>query len=413
MIFRKIAYLLPFLLCGAAGGQGGAALSFEEAEKIMLASNPQALSAAAGVEKAKNGVTAAKAGFYPVFSGNASYSRSGSQGYSASDSYSYGFSATQNLFSPEIPASLRSAQASLKISEASYDSTVSSLRYQLKEAFSNIINARAVVTLSSETLNRRKENLELIRLKYQAGRESKSALLETETSLKTALWQHENYKKDLTIHERKLNRLLGRPPREKIPELAAPAVPEPPEDFFAFSGRLENHFSLRSARSAVLQAKAAQETAKSSMYPSAAASGSYSWSGSDWPDSSNGWSLGASLSIPLFAGGRLSADLKAAKKSLFSAREELKNAMEEVSLSAEDAFLNWRQARLYIDVSRSSLEASKLRAWLVRKQYLAGQTSYFEWRNVEDQLISGENQYLTAVKNLALSHAFFIQSIGE
>ncbi len=405
--------ILALLLCFSSLSSAAGALTFEEAEKAMLAANPQAASASLDLETARLRVTAARAGFYPSFSANASYSRSGSQGLPAGDSYGYGFSGSQPLFAPSVPAALSSAKASLRMTEAAYDRTASALRFQLKSAFADILNARETLKLSAETLKRRAENLELIRLKYQAGRENKAALLETEAVLKTAQWQHERYRKNLRLLERKLNRLLGRPAQSPAPELALEPTPGPPEDFSVFAQRLENHHSLRSARAAVDSAAASLAGAKGARLPDASASGSYRWSGADWPASLNSWSLGASLSLPLFSGGRLSADLSAAKTALRSSEADLKNARDEVNLNAEDAFLSWREASAYMDVAKSSLDAAEARAWLVRKQYLAGQTSYFEWRNVEEQLISEQNQYLAAGRGLITSHAAFTQALGE
>ena len=209
LLLRVITLLLSLSAYARAG-----ALTFEEAEKAMLAANPQAVSAALDLEAARLRVTAARAGFYPSFSASASYTRSGSQGLPAGDSYGYGFSGSQPLFSPSVPAALRSAKASLRVTEASYDSLASGLRFQLKSVFADLLNAREAIKLSEETLKRRSENLELIRLKYQAGRENKAALLETEASLKTAQWQHQRFRKNLLLLERRLNRLLGLIPEE-------------------------------------------------------------------------------------------------------------------------------------------------------------------------------------------------------
>ena len=408
LLLRVITLLLSLSAYARAG-----ALTFEEAEKAMLTANPQAVSAALDLEAARLRVTAARAGFYPSFSASASYTRSGSQGLPAGDSYGYGFSGSQPLFSPSVPAALRSAKASLRVTEASYDSLASGLRFQLKSVFADLLNAREAIKLSEETLKRRSENLELIRLKYQAGRENKAALLETEASLKTAQWQHQRFRKNLLLLERRLNRLLGLPARSPAPELGLARPPEPPEDFSVFGQRLENHYSLRSARASLDSAGAALDGAKGARLPEAAASGAYRWAGSDWPSSLNSWSLGASLSLPLFSGGRLASNLAAAKTALRSSGADLKNAEDAVYLGAEDAFLSWREARAYLDVAKSSLDATEARGWLVRKQYLAGQASYFEWRNVEEQLINEQNQYLAAGRGLITSHAAFIQALGE
>jgi outer membrane protein TolC len=308
---------------------------------------------------------------------------------------------------------VRSAKASLWAAQAAGDKTASSLRYQLTAAFAGIINARETVALSSETLKRRADNLELIRLKYEAGRENKAAMLETAALLKTAQWQHEKYRKDLRMAERGLNRLLGRPALAAVPELLLPQPPEPPADFSEVAPRLETHYSLGAARAAVASADAAADTARSGMLPSVKAGAAYLWTGTDWPSSPNNWNAGVSLSLPLFSSGKLTAGLDAAGKAAAAAQADYRDARDAVFLNAEDAFLAWREARSYLDVARSSLDAAEARAWLVRKQYLAGQSSYFEWRTVEEELITEKNQYLAAQLGLVTAHAAFAQASGE
>jgi len=406
-------YALSIVSLLAANAAAQETLTLKEAEKAMLAANPQAASAALDLETARNRLSAARGGLYPSLSASASYSRAGAQGGDPYNSYSYGLSGSQPLFSPSVPASVRSAAASQRASQAAYDRVASRLNYELKTAFADILNARETIKLSSETLKRRSENLELIRLKYQAGRENKAALLETEAVLKTSLWQHARYQKNLRLLERELNRLLGRPAQSPAPALSLPLPPEPPEELSAFEPRLGNHYSLRSARAARDISAASVDAARSAVLPDASANGSYRWNGSDWPTAPNSWALGASLSLPLFSGGRLSSNLAAARTALRSSEADLKNASDEVYLNFEDAFLSWREAGAYMDVAKSSLDAAEARAWLVRKQYLAGQTSYFEWRNVEEQLITEQNQYLAAGRALIVSHAAFTQALGE
>ncbi|HBE87796.1 MAG TPA: hypothetical protein DDW67_01450, partial [Elusimicrobia bacterium] len=107
------------------------------------------------------------------------------------------------------------------------------------------------------------------------------------------------------------------------------------------------------------------------------------------------------------------ANVSAARAALAAAEAGLRNSSDEVSLAAEDAFLSWREAYAWLDVAKSSLDAAEARAWLVRKQYLAGQTSYFEWRTVEDSLITEQNDYLSAGRALVLAHAAFVRALGE
>jgi len=410
--FHAAAFIILTIALPAAA-QEPTQLSYNEAAQLLLNNNPQAIASVRALDAARNRVTYYKGGLFPRISANADYSRLGSEPHPSEESYSYGFSAVQPLFSPAIPAAVRSAKAAYRKAEADYDLIKSDLLLDLKTVFSDLIKAREVLKLSEETLKRRADNVEIIRIKYEAGRENKAALLETQSVYATSRWQHEAYNKNLRLLERKLNRLLARSPAEKVlvEELAEPTTP--PENLDSFSKNLELHPSLRSARASLDTARAAVDRSVSGFLPEASASGRYTWTGSDWPDKTKNWSAGASLSLPLFSGGKLLSDLAASKADRDRAEASLKNIRDEVFLNAEDSFLAWRQAWSYMDVIKTSLEAANARAWLLRKQYLSGQASYFEWRNVEDQLISAENQLLQAKRDLTVSHAAFVNSLGE
>lgn len=390
-----------------------APLTFDEAAKILLAANPQAQAAAYAADSAYSRLTCSRAGLFPQFSAVADYNRVGGDLGFADESYSYGFSAVQPLFAPAIPASVRSARASYDKAVADRDLVRSSLLFELRTVFADLAKARETLKLSEETLKRREENVEIIRIKYEAGRENKAALLETQAVRKTSQWQHESYKTGLRLLERKLNRLLARPPAANAEAAPLPEPSAPPEDFGAFSAELARHPALRSARAALEAGQASVDRSKSAFLPEASAGGRYTWSGSDWPEKTGNWSAGVSLSLPLFTSGKLSADLGSARADRSRAEASLKNSRDEVYLNAEDAFLSLRQAWSCVDVVKSSLEAANARAWLLRKQYLAGQASYFEWRNVEEQFIGAENQLLSARRDLAAAQAAFLKALGE
>lgn len=409
----KILAVIVLVFVPTALSAGEAELGFEEASKLLLLNNPQSAAASAAVDSARSRLAFYRAGIRPQFSAKAAYNRGGGDTVLTNESYSYGFAASQPLFAPALPAAVRSAEASYRKAEADFDLVRAGLLYSLKTVFSDLIKARETLKLSAETLKRRAENVEIIRIKYEAGRENKAALLETRSVHKTAVWQDENYKKDLRLIERRLNRLLARPPMAGALVSELPPPPAPPEDFGSFSGTLERHPSLRSARAKLDIGQAAVDRSKSGFLPEAGASGNYTWGGSDRPDRNRNWSAGVNLSLPLFTSGKLSADLDAARADRALAGASLKNTRDEVYITAEDAFLSWRQAWSFMDVVKASLESAAARAWLLRKQYLAGQASYFEWRNVEDQLISAENQLLSAKRDLAAAHAAFINSLGE
>ena len=103
-------FILLTLICQlTAAAQEQPALTFDEAAKLLLTSNPRASAAARSMDAARSRVTYNKAGLGPQVSANAAYNRLGTEPDPSTESYSYGFSASQSLFSPALWASVRSA----------------------------------------------------------------------------------------------------------------------------------------------------------------------------------------------------------------------------------------------------------------------------------------------------------------
>ncbi len=293
-----------------------------------------------------------------------------------------------------------------------YISVKNNLIFSLAQAFAQLSYSQEALKLSKETLERRSKNVEIIKLKYKAGRESKAALLETESILKTELWTHENYRKDLILAKRNLNQILGRRAHAEIAIAQLPSSPKPPENFDYFSNKIISHPSLKSKEFELDMTHESVRQAKSSYLPTASARGNYNWNGYNWPDSIPGWSAGVGISWPLFTSGKNTSSIKSAKANQKRTSVQLKDLKDDIYLKAEDAFLSWRLANSYVEVVKSSLEAISARAWLVNKQYLTGQVSYFEWTSSEDRLINSQKQLLTAKKSISISYVAFLNSLG-
>ena len=105
-------FILTFPLTAAA--QERSALTFDEAAKLLLLNNPRASVAARSMDAARSRVTYNKAGLGPQVSANAAYNRLGTEPDPSTESYSYGFSASQSLFSPALWSAVRSAGAAYR-----------------------------------------------------------------------------------------------------------------------------------------------------------------------------------------------------------------------------------------------------------------------------------------------------------
>jgi len=152
--------------------------------------------------------------------------------------------------------------------------------------------------------------------------------------------------------------------------------------------------------------------ARTGYLPTADINANYLFSGTDWPDNAPGWNAGLNLKWSFFTGGQVKANSAARRAAIEKAMQDLRSSLDSVYVSAEESYYAWRQAYSYVAVQESMLEATRARAWLVQTQYVSGQATYFEWRDVEGQLITNQQQLVTARRDLASAYSAFIQAIG-
>ena len=384
-------------------------LTWTKAVDVLLKNNPQNQSAKLSLDASRSQLDYSRASLFPRLSASGSHNV-----LDRSDirSHSYSLSASQPLFSPALSSEARRADLGIKKSESDYNTVKNNLLFKLAQTFAQLSYAKESLKLSDEILKRRTKNVEIIRIKYRAGPESKAALLETESILKQALWTHENYRRDFVLAERNLNKLLGRRTYAKIDIGELPKSPVPPESFKDLAGRISYHPALKSKKFALDMARESVSKAKSSHLPTASADGNYSWSGINFSDNIPSWSAGASISWSFYTGGQNTASVDLAKTNQNGLIAELKNVKDTTYLNAEDKFLSWRLSDAYMEVIESSLKAVDARSWLVSGRYLTGKASYFEWTSVEEQLISAQKRVLEAKRNLIISYAAFLNSLG-
>lgn len=394
-----------------AAADGARTLSWAQAVRMLEENNPGLISARARVEAAKARYMGGYSRFLPALSMAAGYDRSGP---APGDSYSYDLSGSLSLFSGGADAAeLRSRKWGLKKSRAELRLAQAGASYDLCRAFVKVISAQAAIKLSDGVVERRLEQVQLIRLKYRAGIESEAALLETEARLGMAEWEREREKKNLRLAQRALNRVLGQDLAAAVGVKDFPPIPELPAGFAAFRSEALKHPSLLSRQYQINMSRQTLARARSGFFPKGTLAGRHGWSGPGMRLGDRRWNAGVTLNWEFFSGGGTRQDVKAAKAGIAAALGEMHGASDSVMLEAEDSFLSWRQAHALIKVRQTLLEARKARAWLVQNQYVSGKSTYFEWRNSEEALTGAENDLLSARMDLITAWARFEKAMGR
>jgi len=227
------------------------------------------------------------------------------------------------------------------------------------------------------------------------------------------------YEAALAADIHRLSILLGREPSAVAPALARPApVPSPrlplpkgiPADI------LLKRPDIRAAERRLAQSTARIGQAEAARYPSVSLTGSVSTSALNVGDlarySSLGWSIGPSISFPVFNGGKLEAAVEASQaqrdqsfvafhKAILTGLEDVENSI--VSLASERM-----RVRRLADATYNYREATRLSRLL----YQNGASSFLDVLDSERSLYTSEDSLLQSRVTLAKNYVALAKALG-
>jgi len=385
--------------------------------------NPDLISAVESVNqsKASKGITASA--LYPQidsslsFSTTRSNSRNASTGVkttSTTDAYSYGATATQLIFDGfKTVNDVNSASENIKASQQNYRFTSSDVRLTLRTAFVNLLRSQELINVVGEIVKIRRQNLELITLRYQSGLEHKGALLTAEADIAQANFELAQAKRDLVLSQRQLSAAMGRdkfyPISVKGDFTVRDAAKEKPD----FDAIVLNNPSLLKAIAQKNSASYSMKSAYANFSPVLSGSGGAEKTDSSWPPRGKSWNAGLTLSMPIFEGGLRFSQVSKALAALKQAEADERSIKYSAIVSLESAWAALQDAIETVDVQFKNLEATQERSKIAEAQYSIGFISFDNWTIIEDNLVSAKTAYLNAQANVLLAEANWIQAKGE
>ncbi|MBI2438322.1 MAG: TolC family protein [Lentisphaerae bacterium] len=408
--------LLGLLLLAGAARAAEAPLSWNNCLGELIRNNPQLLAGREAVAKARADVSANYAPFLPQISAEATASRSKAEtdaGYTEATSYQASLSAYQSLFAGFSDlATLRRSQALLSLAEINLLSTKAALSAQLRQSFARLLFAQDFVRLAELITARRKENVNLVEMRFEGGRENKGSFLRSAAYYRQAQFDVRQAARGLKAAQQELAATLGR--REIAPltvtgnwdQAALPATPD------------IRNLALETPdyRQAAEQARAAREgvaIARSVFYPTWSVQGSLSRSDDDKIIPQNDqWSVGTTLSYPLFVGGRHWYAARGAQAEQRQAEATLNDTLNQMAARLQERFAAWQDAAERLSVQTEFLKAAEVRAEIARAQYQNGLLSFVDWDLIENDLIERQKAVLASQLEAVVAEANWEKTLG-
>jgi NodT family efflux transporter outer membrane factor (OMF) lipoprotein len=387
--------------------------------KHALADNPSLVAARASLAQAHEAVVAARGALFPQIDAGASAQRVHTPGLvkgvraRTSDLYSVGPSV--GYLVDVFGGVRRSVEEQAALAEFQHYELAAawlSLTGNAVTESVSIASLRAQIDALEEVITDDEQNLELVRRKYQAGKIARSDVLVAETQLASDRVELPALQQRLAVARHAVSALAGQLPAEwSPPEFALEGFTLPGELPVSLPSELARQRpDVLAAEAQLHAASAAIGVATAQLFPSLTLSGSLTQEslelGSLFSGPGTAWALAGQLATPLFHGGTLLAQRRAAidayDASLALYRQTVLQAFQQVADTLRaldhDAELVGASQQL-LDTARESLS-------LQRISYEAGKSDLL-------LLLVAERSYQQARSSLALAQGQRLQDTAQ
>jgi len=424
-------YFIILLLCTswvfpAGYTRAETVMEWIECVKEAKDNNPNLTSAAEKVKQEKAAKEITRSALLTQITGTASEETSKSPSSSSSGAtvattstskapttYDYGLDGSQLLFDGfKTSYNLSGAERNIIAARYNYDVTSSNVRLNLRSAFVDLLSSQELLNVTQQIEARRKQNLELVKLRYEGGREHKGSLMTAEADLAQASFDVRQAARAIYISQRNLTKQLGRKLFSPMSAKGELKVDDSSAIMPDFENIAETTPLLQQLIAKKESAKFGLKSAYADFFPQVYATASIGNTNTDAFPDKNQWSVGTSLTFPFFDGGNRIAAVSKAKAVLGQANEDERSGRDGVIFTLSDTWVKLKNAIENVTVKRKYLEATEVRSRIAEAEYSLGLMSFDNWIIIEDNLVSGKKTLVSAQQAALTAEANWIQAKG-
>jgi NodT family efflux transporter outer membrane factor (OMF) lipoprotein len=318
--------------------------------------------------------------------------------------YSAGFDAAWEVdIFGRVRHSVNALEADLGAWRENYNSIMTTLLSEVAVNYLELRTLQARIWVIQNRVTAQEQTLALTTALLEAGREGELAVYQARAGLETSRSGLPDLKARIQAAMNRLAVLTGQTPGTLQAELSEPKpLPDFPDRLAIGipAETLRRRPDVRKAEKELAARVARTAQARAELYPKLTLTGSIGFEAFSlsklFTSANRIWSLGPSITWPLFDAGAVRYNVKAEtevqKQALIGYEAAILTALEEV----ENALATLASARQKMAILESGMDASKMAADLARSQYTAGLIGFSEVLDAEQSLLSMEEQLAQA-----------------
>jgi len=418
MVNKHFIILVLFFSLFFVDARAEEALNWQDCIKEAAKNHPDLIAAEEQVRQFEDAKKITASTLFPQVNSslNTSTGRSATDHAPANtaDSYNYGVSGTQLIFDGNKTINnVNAASENVKAYQENFRYTSVTVRYKLRSAFINLLTVQENLLITQQIYDIRRDNLELITLRYESGLEHKGALLTAEADLVDAQYQVNLAKRNVEVYQRQLAKEMGRKEFLPISVRGDFTVNDTAKTKPDFEALIKNNPSLLKIIAQKNAAEFGIRSAYANFAPTLTGLAGANRNGTKWSPKGDQWNLGLALSMPIFEGGLRFAQLDQAKALYNQLLENERSTHDGLVYTLEQTWAVLQDAMDNVEVQKAQLIATEVRSKIAQAQYSIGFISFDNWTIIEDNLVKAKSTYLNAQSAALLAEANWIQAKGE
>ncbi|RWC58973.1 TolC family outer membrane protein [Mesorhizobium sp.] len=384
-------------------------------------------SARAGVRVTDEGVAIAKSGWRPTVTGSANidYSSSHLNGTNQSvrlTTGNFGVQINQTLFDGfQTRNNVAAAEAQVRASVESLRNTEENTLFSAAQAYMNVIRDRQVAVLTEQNLQFLTETARAARSRFEVGEGTRTDVAQADASRAAAVASLSAARAQALASAAAYRQIVGDEPGKL--KAASPVAKLLPSSLAAAVGVASNEhpailatqhlvdaaaFSVKSAEGALLPQLSASAGVSSAYRNTSPLPGVNSQDGT-----TNSASVGATLTIPIYSGGRNSAVVRRDKESLSQARIEVDVSRDQVRQAVTAAWTEYTAAQQQLTANRQVIEAAKLALNGVIEERNVGQRTTLDVLNAQAAVITAQINQAGYEHDVVVASYAILQATGR
>jgi len=399
-------------------GLEGKALTLGECVSIGLKQNPQTEISQQNLKAVQKKVGEAWGGYYPSIKLASSHTFTAEQELTLSgpDAYDTRFFVKQTLFDAGATLDLvRSIKHSITAQDYEAKKAAIDIVLSVKSAFYSVMKNRDLAEVSRTALTTAEKHLVQSKELYKEGLAPRSDVIKAEVQVSNA--RLTVIKAENAFHSAKANlaTAMGQPVATDFDVISHDQglLPILPSFNDVLLLAYEQRPELKGSRARIESAKASVDQAKSGLYPNLSLDASYGWQQGEFSPTDKKWSIGLTVSIPIFEQLTARSKIGQATASLSGLKASETQTARNVELEVQQAWLALKEAIELYDVTKKALEQAEEDMRVSEGRYKEGLGNILEVLDAQTALTQAKSFNVVVLYDIAGAGAKLDRATGK